>query len=339
MIGPRKKFDDPEIDCYKSLEQAYFSNDHGAIAQLLQTHPEFIEEINEPGLESPLAYSQQNAAVEQGDIEVFNQLLQEKKIDFKAGIDGRSPLLQAVFYGHSKIVDLLLQQSGVADYLNVPDNLGYTPLHWACERGSTELAKKLLKAEGIEQSLRYRDENNGFTPLHNACRLGERELVQQLLLHPSSKDALNIVDKTNQTPLDLAYEYNNDEVAALLRHAGGEISSSHAGNVDQTPIVSMVYEEEGARQSSKKEGKPKKNLIAAIILAIIYINFPMLTFSVLGILVLSKCKAHCCSTSRLDLGTGQEAVANSEQRQSAVMDCHSGYAGDAGDAQWNYSRL
>jgi len=67
---------------------------------------------------------------------------------------------------------------------------GWTPLHWACWYGFTEIVRSLLKhGAGIEDKTVF-----GWTPLYFACRSNATEIVKLLLSHdadPNPKDSFH----------------------------------------------------------------------------------------------------------------------------------------------------
>ena len=99
-----------------------------------------------------------------------------------------------------------------------------TPLHYACEAGSTHAASYLLthlKAHIIEQ------DHNGYTPLHYAVIKDHVAVVELLLFHERARALqqrrlLTIKDKANKTPGEYA---NNDQMKKLFG-AGAEKKES-----------------------------------------------------------------------------------------------------------------
>lgn len=75
--------------------------------------------------------------------------------------------------------------------INMPDNRGSTPLHWACYSKAEYALSYILS---MNPDLELKDQN-GLTPLHWAVRavpdLESTRSVRSLLLKGSSRDATN----------------------------------------------------------------------------------------------------------------------------------------------------
>ncbi|OJI96951.1 hypothetical protein ASPVEDRAFT_158864, partial [Aspergillus versicolor CBS 583.65] len=84
---------------------------------------------------------------------------------------GRSPLHWACATGKESIISLLLRHG--AD-VNARSDGGWTPLHNACDRGSESIARRLLAAGAKINSQLL----NGVSPLHLAAQGGHREVVE-----------------------------------------------------------------------------------------------------------------------------------------------------------------
>lgn len=147
---------------------------------------------------------------------------------------------------NNEIISLLLRTACQIDGVDGQDELGRTPLHWACATGNWGLAKLLLtrpdgpKAEidatelrgktalhiatahdrvDIVQLLLQHDaavsacSDGGWTPLHNACDKGCVEIVQILL---REKAHINSQLLNGVTPLHLAAQGGHREVVECL---------------------------------------------------------------------------------------------------------------------------
>ncbi|MBA3954492.1 ankyrin repeat domain-containing protein [Candidatus Dependentiae bacterium] len=86
-----------------------------------------------------------------------------------------SQLLKAVQLGTREQIEQLLQAGANP---NAVTYRGYTPLHWAANRGLTDMAQLLLdKGANVNAT----DHRFGYTPLHIAASSGYTELAQLLL--------------------------------------------------------------------------------------------------------------------------------------------------------------
>ena len=99
----------------------------------------------------------------------------------------------------------------------------------ACERNLTEVAKSLLREEGVE--IDARDETHQRSALHWACMKGNMELAMALVNRGADVDARDV----NQcTPLHYACDKGNMELAMALVDRGADVD---ARSVDQcTPL-------------------------------------------------------------------------------------------------------
>jgi ankyrin repeat protein len=110
-------------------------------------------------------------AVEQGEIEKIEKLLDKGANPNVQDIFGSTPLRIAARCDNPEVVELLLKRG--ADP-NVPDIFGSTPLHIAAECDNPEVVELLLK-RGADPNI---PDDDGQTALHKAA--GEK--VVQLLV-------------------------------------------------------------------------------------------------------------------------------------------------------------
>jgi len=87
--------------------------------------------------------------------------------------DGRTPLHLACYKGHTKVAKLLIDKG--ADLQSV-DKWGRTPLHWAAKYGKLNVAKLLIECGA---NMRCKDQW-GLTALQWACINGHMELASVL---------------------------------------------------------------------------------------------------------------------------------------------------------------
>ena len=97
----------------------------------------------------------------------------------------------------------------------------------ACERNLTEVAKSLLREEGLDVDAR--DETFQRTPLHWACINGNMELAMALVDRGTDVDA---VDDNQRTPLLFACVHGRNEIALALISRGANVHATE-GTVDE----------------------------------------------------------------------------------------------------------
>ena len=126
--------------------------------------------------------------------------------------DGWTPLHLAAFFGHPRIVELLLAHDAdvLAHSLNPTGN---TPLHAALASNHAFIAGLLLGAGGDVNA----PDAKGWRPLHIAAANNNLDAMASLVAQGADVVAAN---REGQTPLSLAQEKNHREAAALLRRHG-----------------------------------------------------------------------------------------------------------------------
>jgi hypothetical protein len=131
---------------------------------------------------------------------------------------GNTPLLWVLFVAfnaRAELVMRLLERGADPCACNAD---GWSPLHVAAARPSSDGALEVLIAAGADPAARQQD---GQTPLHLAATMDELESVQRLLAAGADPDAR---DRAGRIPLDLADDPSVCEAleAALRRREGPE---------------------------------------------------------------------------------------------------------------------
>jgi ankyrin repeat protein len=146
-----------------------------------------------------------------GEVERVERLVDPSTIN-AYGSDGWTPLHLAAFFGHAKIVELLLgHDADVAARSRNPN--GNTPLH-AALAGNHKFVVALLIGHGADVNAA---DAQGWRPLHLAAANTNLDAIKALVAQGADVHALNGDAKT---PLSLATEKNHREAAALLRRYG-----------------------------------------------------------------------------------------------------------------------
>ena len=119
---------------------------------------------------------------------------------------GSTPLHYAVSRNYPSVVAALIAADEKVS-LNVADALGLTPLHWAV--GNVTIVDSLIEADA---NVTLKD-NFGKTPLHYAATGGFYDVVVGLLAEDAD---VNAQDNNDQTPLHNAAKNGHPDVVAVL---------------------------------------------------------------------------------------------------------------------------
>ena len=151
-----------------------------------------------------------NIAAMYGHSDVVQLLIEQPHININnKNWLGHTPLSLAAWYGQLDVIEVLLTESETE--VDPQDKeCGQTPLSLAVEQGNTSIAKLLL-ANGADPNSR---DKKGRTPLGWAAEKGRPEEVKLLLT--SSKILPNLADRDGITPLHQAVKSRNDQIVRLL---------------------------------------------------------------------------------------------------------------------------
>lgn len=126
--------------------------------------------------------------------------------------DGFTPLGLASFFGHLRIVQLLLTHGAEVNHAS-ENALRVMPLHSAVASRHVAIAETLL-AYDAEVNAR---QAGGFTPLHAAAQNGQLNMVRLLMQYGADPD---LAADDGNTAADMATGAGHGEVAMLLRAEG-----------------------------------------------------------------------------------------------------------------------
>ena len=160
---------------------------------------------------------------------------------------GQTPLHVAAEKGFVDVVRVLVQRMGVD--LDVPDDAGWTALHWASairrEKGAEacDIVKILLDA-GAEVGAVTKDK--GDSALHFAAANGHLEAVKLLCEKGAN---VNRINEEDSTPVHVAAQRGNTDIIKFLNSNGGDISRRdsagevHAGDATfpYIPYLSIFF--------------------------------------------------------------------------------------------------
>jgi ankyrin repeat protein len=138
------------------------------------------------------------------------------------------PVADAAQSGNLSSVRELLR---AGEDVNEAQGDGMTALHWAAERGDTEIAEILIYAgSSIEAGTRI----GHYRPLHIASRNGNAGVLKALLAAKADASAMTV--NSGVMPLHLAAASGNPESVVALLEAGVEVNAVELA-WGQTPLI------------------------------------------------------------------------------------------------------
>ena len=157
-----------------------------------------------------------------------------------AGTSPDSPMADAAMGGNLDVVRELVA-SGTD--VNAPQGDGMTALHWAAERGDTEMVDLLVVAGARLDAV---TRNGRYTPLHLAGSEGYA-LVIRLLLEAGADP--NARSSTDATPLHFAAGSGIVEAVRTLLDRGASVDAREAA-MGQTPLMFAAFKGRGEAVSA-----------------------------------------------------------------------------------------
>ncbi|GEM_PF-495510 len=186
-------------------------------------YEELLEEVLKTcdGIAPYFVYSNIFEAVENNDTSMVEKFLKEG-IDINIKDEtGATPLHWAAFYGLQELAEFLVEK-GANVYAH--DDDGWTPLHWAKSRKMMEL----LISRGADVNTR---DQFGQTPLHILSMDSLPDIIGFLI----SKGAqVNVKDSMGKTPLHFAALKRNVELVAYLLTQGAQVNAKE--DTGKTPL-------------------------------------------------------------------------------------------------------
>jgi len=155
---------------------------------------------------------------------------------------GLSPLFYAAFYGHTMIIDYLVNCGASVDEMNPS---GLTPLSKAIEVGHMTSVKCLL-SHGADPNIA---DAKGITPLMKAAKVGRLDLVMCLATEGNAD--LDYQNEEKNTALNEAAFKGNAEIVKFLLENGascdvpnnlGKTPLHRAVSASKAPIVKLLLE-------------------------------------------------------------------------------------------------
>ena len=157
---------------------------------------------------------------------------------------GNTPLHMACQNGSTDMVRYLVEEKKCG--FNVANNKGELPLHLACKR---MYGKEIIQLVSVGRDVNRQDEA-GNTPLHMACQNGSTDMVRYLV--EEKKCGFNVANNKGELPLHLACKHRYSKTIVRLVSVGCDVNrQDEAGNTPlhmafqngSTDIVQYLVEE------------------------------------------------------------------------------------------------
>ena len=148
-----------------------------------------------------------------GDLKSVQQTLASGlDINAKDPVFHATALHNASSQGHVHVVDWLIEKGAL---IEVPDQMGSTPLIWAAYAGQLHTVQSLIQADANLNHLPLQ----GSTALVSAVQSGQIDVVETLLENGAKK---TIESSDGMTAIEAAKLTNNPAILKLLMHSGDE---------------------------------------------------------------------------------------------------------------------
>ncbi len=165
-------------------------------------------------------------AIKQGNIDIINELVNNKyDLDNKSQA-GATYLQYAVHKGKTEIAKILIENGA---NLDLQDIQGNTALRYAVSKGNIEIAKILIE-KGANLNLR---DGKGMTVLQYAVSKGNTEIAKILIENGAN---LDLQDAQGNTALQYAVPRGNTEIVNLIK----EKSKQKAAIIEELSIAIAV---------------------------------------------------------------------------------------------------
>ena len=159
-------------------------------------------------------------------------LVQILVLDAQASIDiqnrlGYTSLMKTVMNSHKGVVRALLDLGANP---NIQDSFGRSPLMMAVKHKNADIVQMLLAAGGDPNCVKY---NILDCPIMQASRDGNKEIIKML---SEAGAALDIRDKSGQTPLMVAIKHNHVDAVQVLLEKGADFKCKKY-STDNCPLI------------------------------------------------------------------------------------------------------
>ncbi|CAD8075430.1 unnamed protein product [Paramecium sonneborni] len=196
------------LSCYNNNEQLselYFQYIQAQIDKNIHTKEEVEQWVNQQNDEG---FTALHLASYRGSLKTI-KLLEQYGADYRIKNYNELTVLHTASQGDCPLTIYYYLQKGIA--VNVVDNKGSSPLHWAAYSGAYNAVNFLISWNA---NLNLQDTDTSVTPLHLATMQANSRIVRKLLMKGADR---SLKDSSGKTPLDLAIESDFKTVATMIR--------------------------------------------------------------------------------------------------------------------------
>ncbi|XP_067659864.1 putative ankyrin repeat protein RF_0381 [Haliotis asinina] len=128
-----------------------------------------------------------------GNVEIVKHILSKVNVDINSrGLNGKTPLMFAINFGHVKVFELLVSKDCI---LPIVQENGKNILHMACVKGNVDMVQHILKKNIVSVD---GEDSMGKTPVMLAAESGHTDVFQLLVskqcdIHKTCRDGNNIL--------------------------------------------------------------------------------------------------------------------------------------------------
>ncbi len=164
------------------------------------------------------------------DLDGIARLLAEHPEMVRSAECASMMIYDAALFGRTAVVALLVERGVDVNTPHTPESPD-RPIGPAARLGRTETVRWLIE-HGSDINYGWDGEADSCVPLAGAILNGHFEIVRLLV---EAGAYLNVLDRTNRTPLTWALDYGQDEIAAYLRSKGAVEAHEVPGYVPPPP--------------------------------------------------------------------------------------------------------
>ncbi|XP_052031891.1 transient receptor potential cation channel subfamily A member 1 [Apodemus sylvaticus] len=156
----------------------------------------------------------------EGDMCRLEEFIKNRRKTSKYEDENLYLLHHAASEGQVELMELIINGSS-CEVLNIMDDYGNTPLHWAAEKNQVESVKFLL-SQGANPNLRNR---NMMSPLHIAVQGMYIDVIKVLTEHKATN--INLDGENGNTALMSTCAKDNSEALQILLEKGAKLCKSN----------------------------------------------------------------------------------------------------------------